>query len=166
AKHKPLPSSSSSSSSSSASFSQTAPPPLLLCQENFDAFVAAVVKLLPASLTLSAPYIPAAAAPPVSSSGSAGADDHSRHSAGSGVESGSTTAGRGCGRPVPEFPKSPYEELECLGLVLECLVQACTEGLDSGAWTSSAGTKELAALGRLLRRFVLPVAMCCSKALR
>lgn len=31
---------------------------------------------------------------------------------------------------------------------------------------SSAGTEELTALGRLLRRFVLPVATCCSKALR
>lgn len=66
-------------------------------------FVAAFVKLLPASLTLAAPHVPA--------SGTKTREDRPR-----------------------EFSSSPYEEVECLGMVLECLVEACTESLDSGAW--------------------------------
>ncbi|CAM9655803.1 unnamed protein product [Pylaiella littoralis] len=119
------------------SFSSSFPSTPPLCQDSFDTFVAAFVKLLPASLSLAAPSTPATAA---------------------------TTATRG-GRSR-DSSSSPYEEAECLGMVLECLVEACTESLDSGAWASSAGTEELTALRRLLRRLVFPVATCCTKALR
>lgn len=36
--------------------------------------------------------------------------------------------------PASGVSSSPYEEVECLGMVLECLVEACTKSLDSGAW--------------------------------
>ncbi|CBJ25714.1 expressed unknown protein [Ectocarpus siliculosus] len=153
ARHKATPSSSSWSSSPPT-------PTPVLSQENLDVFIAAVVKLLPTSLALASPQKPLTGPPATSVRGGATRNDVT----GSGViyaESGSRVRG-----PIPGVSSSPYEELECLGMVLECLVEACIESLYNGAWNSSAGAEELTALGRLLRRCVLPVALCCSKTLR
>ncbi|CAN0174327.1 unnamed protein product, partial [Ectocarpus sp. 13 AM-2016] len=149
----------SSSSSWSSSPPRRTPTPVL-SQENFDVFIAAVVKLLPASLALAAPQTPPAGPPATSVQGGA---------TGGGMTGSGVVYAEGGSRamePIPGVYCSPYEELECLGMVLECLVEACIESLYNGAWNSSAGTEELTALGRLLRRCVLPVALCCSKTLR
>ncbi|CAN0251860.1 unnamed protein product [Ectocarpus sp. 4 AP-2014] len=116
------------SSSSSWSSSPPTPTPPVLSQENFDVFIAAVVKLLPASLALAAPQTPPAEPPGTSAQGGATGGGV----AGSGVvyaEGGSRARG-----PIPGVYSSPYEELECLGMVLECLVEACIESLYNGAW--------------------------------
>lgn len=126
-RHKPPP---SSSSSCSPCYS---PARTLLSQENLDVFVAAAVKLLPMSLTLAAPRPPDAAATTTAAPGGRpprdGVADGGFSAAGSRGTKRSgrrSTASAGLG--------SPYEEVECLGMVLECLVEACTESLDSGAW--------------------------------
>ncbi|CAM9806929.1 unnamed protein product, partial [Laminaria digitata] len=133
------------------------PPSAVLGPENFDIFLGAVAKLLPASLTLAAPHKPPPPPlpPPLANPGRRTRTGKRRGEGGRGRSGG--VSGRS---------RSPYEEAECLGMVLQCLVEACTESLDSGAWTLSAGAQELVALGRLLRRCVLPVARCCSHALR
>ncbi len=104
-------------------FPSSRPPsrPHLLSQDNFDVFVAAVVKLLPASFTVAAPHAPAAAAAAAGAS-LVGMRDRAREGAGR------------CGAVRRGVPSSPYEEVECLGMTFECLVEACTESLDSGAW--------------------------------
>ncbi|CAB1096440.1 unnamed protein product [Ectocarpus sp. CCAP 1310/34] len=123
ARHKATPSSSSWSSSP-----PTPTPTPVLSQENFDVFMATLVKLLPASLALAAPQTPPAGPPASSVQGGA---------------TGSCVTGRGviCAEggsrargSIPGVSSSPYEELECLGMVLECLVEACIESLYNGAW--------------------------------
>lgn len=78
----------------------------MLCQDNFDVFLSTVVKLLPVTITLAAP-------------------------------STAVGEGRARGGNVPEIPgvfSSPYQEVECLGMVLECLAEACAESLKEGTW--------------------------------
>lgn len=83
---------------------------------------------MPASLALAAPQTPPAGGAATAVQGGATGGGVT----GSGVvhaEGGSRARGR-----IPGVTGSPYEEVECLGMVLECLVEACIESLDSGAW--------------------------------
>lgn len=82
-------------------------------QDNFHVFITAIVRLLPATLTLATPGRPP---PPVPGRGGG-------------------TAGKGnVGVPMAEGIRSPYCEAECLGMVFECFLETCTESLNAGGW--------------------------------
>lgn len=90
---------------------------------------------MPASLTLAAPQapvsLPAQGFPTYNRSGGVGVGGGS----GDGSASDVASSGRGVrDRAVPRVTSSPYEEVECLGMVFECLVEACAESLEMGAW--------------------------------
>lgn len=109
----------------------------VLGHENFDVFITAAVRLLPATLSLATPREP-----------SAQINGHSCcYDAGSGLAAGAGVRGktgvveaegsRGRSGRVPRRrnpSNSPYEETESLAMVFECLVEACTECLENGAW--------------------------------
>lgn len=87
----------------------------VLCQDNFDVFLSTVVKLLPATIALATPST----------------------AVGVRVVSPGERQGGARGGKVPEVPgvsSSPYQEVECLGMILECLAEACAESLKGGTW--------------------------------
>lgn len=107
----------------------------LITPDNLDVVLPVVVRLLPATILLSKPRRPLKEVyVGVEGDASPGTGDpmrkdgrgRGRRQGGDGAESEAITGGT--------KSRSPYEETECLGMVFQCLVEACTECLEAGTW--------------------------------
>lgn len=107
----------------------------LVTPDNLDVVLPVVVRLLPLTILLSKPRRPLKEVHVcVEGDASPGTGDpmrkdgrgRGRRQDGDGAESEAIADGT--------KGRSPYEETECLGMVFQCLVEACTECLEAGTW--------------------------------